>query len=137
MIVIFDPAEFRAGNPKLTPEKVGDEQLQYFWEMAVTFINNTDSSPFPYDPAKGIRTRKIMLYLLVCHLATMSLWGDGQSGPLTSATEGSVSVGFQQVMMGNQAWFSQTPCGRTLLMMLRPYALGGRLAAAPTFHPYG
>lgn len=137
MIVVFDPVEFRAGNPKLTPEEVTDEQLQYFWEMAVTFINNTDSSPFPYDPAKGIRTRKIMLYLLVCHLATMSLWGEGQSGPLTSATEGSVSVGFQQVMMGNQAWFSQTPCGRTLLMMLRPFALGGRLAAAPQFHPYG
>lgn len=137
MIVVFNITEFRAFYPKFTDEQITDEQLINLFQLACTFIDNTDSSRFPYDPERNVHTRKQLLYLLVCHLATMELWGAGQAGPLTSATQGSVSVGFQSVDMWGQSWFSQTPCGRTLLMMLQPYALGGRIFTTPHFHPYG
>lgn len=137
MIVVFNATEFRTFYPKFTEELISDEQLDNLFQLACTFIDNTDKSRFPYDPDRNIYTRKQMLYLLVCHLATMELWGAGQSGPLTSATQGSVSVGFQSMDMWGQPWFSQTPCGRTLLQMLMPYALGGRIFTKSHFHPYG
>ena len=137
MIVVFNATEFRTFYPKFTEELISDEQLDNLFQLACTFIDNTDKSRFPYDPDRNIYTRKQMLYLLVCHLATMELWGAGQSGPLTSATQGSVSVGFQSMDMWGQPWFSQTPCGRTILQMLMPYALGGRIFTKPHFHPYG
>ena len=137
MIVVFNATEFRTFYPKFTEELISDEQLDNLFQLACTFIDNTDKSRFPYDPYRNIYTRKQMLYLLVCHLATMELWGAGQSGPLTSATQGSVSVGFQSMDMWGQPWFSQTPCGRTILQMLMPYALGGRIFTKPHFHPYG
>ena len=137
MIVVLNATEFRTFYPKFTEELISDEQLDNLFQLACTFIDNTDKSRFPYDPDRNIYTRKQMLYLLVCHLATMELWGAGQSGPLTSATQGSVSVGFQSMDMWGQPWFSQTPCGRTLLQMLMPYALGGRIFTKPHFHPYG
>lgn len=137
MIVVFNATEFRTFYPKFTEELISDEQLDNLFQLACTFIDNTDKSRFPYDPDRNIYTRKQMLYLLVCHLATMELWGAGQSGPLTSATQGSVSVGFQSMDMWGQPWFSQTPCGRTLLQMLMPYTLGGRIFTKPHFHPYG
>ena len=137
MIVVFNATEFRTFYPKFTEELISDEQLDNLFQLACTFIDNTDKSRFPYDPDRNIYTRKQMLYLLVCHLATMELWGAGQSGPLTSATQGSVSVGFQSMDMWGQPWFSQTPCGRTLLQMLMPYALGGRTFTKSNFHPYG
>lgn len=137
MIVTFDPAEFRAFYPKFTVATVSDEQLEHMFDLACTFIDNTDNSRFPYDPSKKVYVRKEMLYLLVCHLATMELWSPGQSGPLASATQGSVSVGFQNITLNNQQWLSQTPCGRTLAMLMKPYALGGRIATVCHFHPYG
>lgn len=137
MIVVFDIAEFRTFYPKIGPEAVTDSELEYFFSLAETFIANTDASRFPYDPDNRVFVRKQLLYLMVCHLATMAMWDAGQSGPVTSAAQGSVSVGFQNVQMGNQQWYSQTPCGRTLLQMLKPYALGGRIFTKPDFHPYG
>jgi hypothetical protein len=137
VIVTFDTDEFRNFYPKFTPDVVTDAQLENFFALGCSFIDNTNKSIFPYDPDKKVFVRKQMLYLLVCHLATMETWQAGQSGPLTSASQGSVSVGFQNIQMWGQPWFSQTPCGRTLLMMLRPYALGGRIFGTCSFHPYG
>lgn len=138
MIVEFNPTEFRSFYPKFTVEKVGDVQLESYFRLASSLIDNTDSSRFPYDPTSGQYIRKELLYLFVCHLATMGLWDVGQSGAVNSATEGSVSVSYGEFKgTPNAAWFNQTPCGRTLWMMLKPYALGGRIFTTPNFHPYG
>lgn len=137
MIVVFNPTQFRTFYPRFTDDLITDEQLDNLFQLACTFIDNTDNSRFPYDPDQNVYTRAQMLYLLVCHLATMELWRNGQPGPLTSATQGSVSVGFQAIVMWSQPWFSQTPCGRTLLQLLLPYALGGKIFTKPNFHPYG
>lgn len=129
MIVTFDATEFRGFYPKFTVDVVSDIQLENYFNLACTLINNTDSSRIPYDPENSVYARKEMLYLLVCHLATMGTWDIGQTGPVQSATQGSVSVGYADLTgPPNASWYQQTPCGRTLWMMLRPYALGGRIA---------
>lgn len=138
MIVTFDSTEFRGFYPKFTVDVVSDTQLENYFNLACSLINNTESSPFPFDPDNNIYIRKEMLYILVCHLATMGTWDVGQTGPVQSATQGSVSVSYGNLTgSANARWFNQTPCGRTLWMMLRPYALGGRIASIPDFHPFG
>ena len=138
MIVEFNPTEFRSYYPKFTVDKVSDAQLESYFRLASSLINNTDSSQFPYNPDNGQYIRKELLYLLVCHLATMGTWDIGQSGEVKSATEGSVSVSYGEFKGNpNASWFNQTPCGRTLWMMLKPYALGGRIFSVSDFHPYG
>lgn len=138
MIVTFDATEFRGFYPKFTVDVVSDTQLENYFNLACSLINNTESSPFPFDPDNNIYIRKEMLYMLVCHLATMGTWDVGQTGPVQSATQGSVSVSYGNLTgSSNASWFNQTPCGRTLWMLLRPYALGGRIASIPDFHPFG
>lgn len=75
MIVVFNATEFRTFYPKFTEELISDEQLDNLFQLACTFIDNTDKSRFPYDPDRNIYTRKQMLYLLVCHLATNGIMG--------------------------------------------------------------
>ena len=140
-VVVWDQADFQTYYPQFS-ENITAEQFTALWEMANTLVNNTATSPIPYDPDNGIYVRKIVLYAVVCHLATMSLWGaSGQSGPVTSASEGSVSVSFQiPTLPGGGVtaqWYNQTPCGRTAWMFLRRLSLGGRYYGAPNFHPYG
>jgi len=138
MIVTFDATEFRGFYPKFTVDVVSDTQLENYFNLACSLINNTESSPFPFEPDNNIYIRKEMLYMLVCHLATMGTWDVGQTGPVQSATQGSVSVSYGNLTgSANASWFNQTPCGRTLWMLLRPYALGGRIASIPDFHPFG
>ena len=140
-VVEWNEADFLALYPqfagKLTPK-----QLSALWGMACTLVDNTADSPLPYAPDNGVYVRKIALYAIMCHLATMSLWGgSGQSGPVTSASEGSVSASFQIPTLpgggGTAQWYNQTPCGRTAWMFLRRLSLGGRYYSVPTFHPYG
>lgn len=138
MIVTFDATEFRGFYPKFTVDAVSDAQLESYFNLACSLLNNTENSPFPYDPDNGQYIRKELLYLLVCHLATMGTWDVGQTGPVQSATQGSVSVSFANLVgSANANWFNQTPCGRTLWMMLKPYALGGRIFSLSQCHPFG
>jgi hypothetical protein len=128
-IVVFDPAEFRARFPQFTPEAVSDEQLTYVFDAATLLLDNSDNSPVPYDPAKGQNARKTLLYMLVCHLTTLGLRGQaGQSGPVASAGEGSVSVSFAVPAMTGKAsdWYQQTPCGQNYWQAVRRYMTGGR-----------
>ncbi len=138
MIVIFDPDEFRSFYPKFTKELVTDAELNHLFQLACTFIDNTDEAMIPYNPDKGIYNRKEVLYLFVCHMATMNLWEVGQSGAVQSASQGTVSVSYAIPQNGpNGSWFNQTPCGRTLWMLLKPYALGGRIFTISNHHPFG
>jgi len=139
-VVVWDEAAFLALYPQFTG-KVTEEQFVALWEAACTLVDNTPASPLPYDPDNGVYVRKIVLYALVCHLATMSFWGAGQSGPISSATEGSVSASFQLPTLPGSGvaaqWYNQTPCGRTAWMFLRKLSLGGRYYDVRHYHPYG
>lgn len=139
-VVVWDEADFLAFYPRFVG-KFTPEQFAALWETACTLVDNTPDSPLPCDPGNGVHVRKIALYALVCHLATMSLWEAGQAGPVSSATEGSVSASFRlpELPGGGAAaqWYHQTPCGRTAWMFLRKWSLGGRYYDVRRHHPYG
>jgi len=135
-IVTFDSGEFLAIYPRfagvLTPE-----QLQNAFDTACLILDNTDASVVPYDPDKGINNRKTLLYALTCHLATVALWGNGQAGPVSGASEGSVSVSFAVPDVTNASWFKSTACGAAYWQATRKYVVGGRYIAMKYHHPWG
>lgn len=141
-VVVFDPQAFLAAYPRFADPATGeglltDAQLQQAFDAACLLLDNTDASPVPYDPANGVLVRRTLLYLLVCHLATPTLWPLGQSGPLSNAAEGSVSVGFVVPQNAGKAFYNQTPCGQAFWQAVQPYAAGGRYYAAKQYHPWG
>lgn len=139
-VVEWDEVEFLDLYPQFNG-KLTSVQLDMLWELATTLVDNTTDSYVPYDPDNAVLTRKMALYALMCHLATMSFWADGgQAGPLASASEGSVSASFQMPQIGNSVtaqWYNQTPCGRTAWMLLRKYSLGGLIVTPKHYHPFG
>lgn len=136
-VVVFEPEQFRAEYPKFTEALVSDAQLFGFFKTACEYIDNTEESTIPYAPDKGVFTRERMLYLAVCHLASLSLWPMGAAGPMSNASEGSVSVGYSNMSWTNGQFWNQTPCGQALWAMVQKLLAGGRYYAARTFHPWG
>lgn len=106
-VVEFVVAEFRGIYPNI---KNTDMQLQQFFMEAELFFNNTEQSC-----VKDIAKRKIYLYLIVAHLATLQAQVDSGNmlvGRLSSATEGSVSVASDYGVLGkNEKFWAQTPYG--------------------------
>ena len=135
-IVTFDSDEFLSIYPRfsgvLTPE-----QLQNAFDVACLVLDNTESSVVLYDPTNGINDRKTLLYALTCHIASMALWGNGQAGPASGATEGSVSVSFAVPDVTNASWFKMTPCGQLFWQATRKHVVGGRYYARRYVHPWG
>lgn len=141
-VVVFDPQEFREAYPRFFDPKTGqplltDAQLRQAFDVACLLLDNTNSSPVPYDPAHGIMIRKTLLYLLVCHLATLALWPMGQAGPVASATEGTVSISFSVPQDTGKAFYAQTPCGQTFLAGHPALCRGRSLLCRPVLASVG
>lgn len=142
-VVKFDPDDFRANNQRFTVDLVSDAQLSdFYFPLACEFCGNTDAtSYFPYniDADPPVTTRKWALYLVMCHLLTMDLWPVEQQGPITNASEGSVSTAFQllQGKTTTESWWLQTRCGARYWMLLKPYVMGGRAYISKSYHPWG
>ena len=119
MVVVFDPAEFLILYPQFqnvfTPS-----QLEQFFKVACMLCNNTENSPI-----HDLEERKTLLYMLVCHIATLMQRGTAMPGLITSATEGSVSVGLQNYT-NNPTWYSQTQCGSMYWLATAKYRVGMR-----------
>lgn len=127
-VVVFDPAEFRALYPSITAT---DVQLEDYFAMAETFLDNTECSL-----VKDLKARKRMLYLLVAHIAMltgMAEKGNPVVGRISSATEGTVSVALDYGTMGNnERWYLQTPWGAMYWQLTKKYRSAVyRLGIAP------
>ncbi|OUO94800.1 DUF4054 domain-containing protein [Cloacibacillus sp. An23] len=122
-VISFDIAAFRAAYPQFAD--ISDEQLQGFWDVACIISGlNRDGSVI-----SDLDARQVILFMLVCHLATLYQRG-AVVGPLTSATEGSVSSGFAAPPYTLQNWwYLQTPCGAAYWEAMRPYRVGVRYYA--------
>ena len=144
-VVVWDESAWRELYPQFDEGQAyycTSAQLAQLWTVAVTLVDNTDASQIPYDPDKGVYVRRVILYALVCHLATLAWQGrQGQYGTLTNATEGSVTAGFTLPTLPVQgvtgAWYALTPCGLMAWTILRRYALGGVSYKPPHYHPWG
>lgn len=138
MVVTFSAAEFRAKFPKFTTAIISDAELENAFDIACLIVDNTNSSVVPYDPDNGVVIRKTLLYLLVCHLATLALWPLGQNGPIASASQGSVSTSFSLPQGGTSGdWFKLTPCGQTFWQISAPFRMGLISGETRHFHPWG
>lgn len=127
-VVVFKPAEFRLLYPSITAT---DGQLEMYFAMAETFLDNTECSL-----VKDLKVRKIMLYLLVAHIAALNQRSESGSpvvGRIASASEGTVSIGLDYGNMGNnERWYLQTPWGSDYWQMTKMYrSMLYRLGIAP------
>lgn len=127
-VVVFDPSEFRLLYPSISAT---DEQLEMYFAMAETFLDNTECSI-----VKDLDARKTMLYLLVAHIALLSQQAENGNpvvGRISNATEGTVSVGLDYGTMGNnERWYLQTPWGAMYWQMSKKYrSMVYRLGIAP------
>lgn len=103
---------------------VPEEVIQIYWDMAEQYIYAWDNCLLCCEKLQ------LALSLMTAHLLRLNYGdGDGQStaGTVTSATEGSVSVGFHPPQTDTVwEWFlCQTPYGQQLLMLLKMARIGG------------
>ena len=118
-VVVFDAIEFLALYPQFN-NVFTPEQLTQFFNVACLLCDNTGNSKIT-----DLAERKTLLYMLVCHIATLQQRGTGMVGLLTSATEGKVSVGLQ-AYTNNPNWYSQTQCGSMYWLATAKYRVGMR-----------
>lgn len=118
-VVIFNATEFLALYPQFN-NVFTPEQLQQFFNVACMICNNTNNSK-----VTDLTERKTLLYMLVCHIATLMQRGTGMVGIISSATEGKVSVGLQNVI-NNPNWYNQTQCGSMYWLATAKYRVGMR-----------
>ena len=144
-VVVWNESAWREVYPQFSEGQAyytTSAQLSALWQIAVTLVDNTDEAAIPYDPDHGVYVRQILLWALMCHLATLGWQGrQGQYGQMTQATEGSVSAQFQMPAFpasgATQAWYSLSACGLMAWTLLRRYALGGVSYRPPHYHPWG
>lgn len=139
MQVTFDIDSLRSRYPHLSD--ISDATLEACFEDACVMYGNTDStSLFAYDPDDGVYSRRIFLYAVTCHLATLQQWAaNGQPGRVASASQGSVSTSFDLLKTNRDTadWWYQTPCGSMAWQLLKGKLRGGRVYVFPHRHPFG
>lgn len=121
-IVIFDYAHWMATYPEFVA--VTEPRAQSFFNVACQFCDNTACSPVPAPPPAQ-QPRTALLEMLTAHIAALN-GGLNASGTLpagsglqpvgriASASEGSVSVGFDYGSTPDgpsAAWYNQTSYG--------------------------
>lgn len=81
---------------------------------------------------------KAAIYALTAHLLFMASQGaSGASGPMTSASEGSVSVGWASVQITRTSWYQQSPYGQLFWQIMAPCRVGGCQFTPRNYHPWG
>ncbi len=113
----FDAEEFLQAYPEFAT--LTEAQLQNYFDMATGILSNRLGAVVCDE-----KKLKTMLYLLTAHIAFLFMRGAGQVGAMSSATEGSVSVGFSVPQNLNAAWFNQSQYGGLFWQMARPYMSG-------------
>lgn len=116
-VVVFDVDEFKTLYPQFA--NVDETILQNYFNAATLLLDNTDKSP-----VKDLAERKMLLYMLTCHIATLKKRGDTIVGTITAATEGKVNVSVTPLVNAN--WYTQTLCGSMYWQAIAKYRLGVR-----------
>lgn len=115
--VIFDPIEYKTLHPDMSD--VDDAVLGTYFSAACLLLDNTERSV-----VRDVCERKELLFMLVTHVAELAKRGNGMVGPLTSASEGKVSVGVSALTNAN--WYNQTQWGAMYWAATANYRRGVR-----------
>lgn len=119
-VVIFDPQEFKTLYPDFANTE--DATLTLYFNAACLLLDNTEKSM-----VKDLAERKMLLYMLTCHIATLKANGNTLVGTITSATEGKVSVSLTPFQNAN--WYMTTQCGAMFWQATAKYRIGIRYHA--------
>lgn len=119
-VVIFDPQEFKTLYPEFA--KTEDATLTLYFNAACLLLDNTEKSM-----VKDLAERKMLLYMLTCHIATLKANGNTLVGTITSANEGKVSVSLTPFQNAN--WYMTTQCGAMYWQATAKYRVGIRYHA--------
>lgn len=121
--IVFDAALFRTQIPSFADTvKYPNAVIESWWNIATDYISTTD-----YGYLSG-NSRVLAINLLAAHLMYLAENpSGGGSGILTSASEGSVSVGLHvyQTKSLFLQWLLSSPYGRQLAALLNAKAAGG------------
>lgn len=132
--VAWDYAWFQRRYPEISEWVSPDMGLGYF-EMAESLLDNRDAGGTrPYcsalrgSPVTDIPTRQRLLGLLTAHIAALFAPLNGVASPtlvgrITSASEGSVSVGVDFPTDPGAAWFGQTKYGAMFWQLTKRYRM--------------
>jgi hypothetical protein len=122
-VVTLDIPKFRALFPEF--DAVTDVQLDFLFDEATDYLSND-----AYSAVSDLSKRERLLYLLMAHLAygrygdARGNGGTGLVGRASSASEGSVSVGFELGAMGaGTAWYTQSPYGLSFWQATKVYRM--------------
>ena len=109
--------KFKAAYPTF---KATDAQFELWFVEAGMLINNT-----PQSCIKNLGEREVLMFLLMAHFAELQARveaGNSAVGRLASASEGSVSVSFDNGSSTlSSAWYQQTPYGSKYWAMTARY----------------
>lgn len=95
--------------------KISEDQFAFYKVTAQNFIDISY-----YFGNLSNEKQENMAMLVLAHLLSLSLRGaNGGVGPVASASEGSVSVGFGQLRNAN--WWTQTPYGAMFWSLFKRY----------------
>lgn len=113
----FDVDDFRTVYPQFT--MFTDAQLTFMAENALIISGLDQDSRIPATQKRNL------WYMLICHLATLA--DRGTAGALVSATEGTVSASFGQMLQkgGDSDWYNATPCGAAYWQIIKKFRVGG------------
>lgn len=112
----FDITKFRTIYPQFA--EIPDASLEFMWQNASLISGIEDDSRIPEAQKENL------LFMLVCHLATLA--DRGTAGAMTSAKQGDVQVTYTApTYTGDAAWYNLTPCGAAYWQIIKKYRLGG------------
>ena len=113
----FDVEKFRAVYPQFV--SLSDAQLEFMWENALIISGVEGDTRVPEGQKENL------LFMLVCHLATLAT--RGTAGAMISAKQGEVQVTYASVpsRSDDADWFNLTPCGSAYWQAIKRYRLGG------------
>lgn len=112
----LDIDDFLAIYPQFVD--VPTASLQFAWKNALMISGLANDSSYTADEKENL------LFMLLCHLLTLAQ--RGTAGAMTSATEGSVSVGFSAPQYGKESdWYMTTPCGSAYWQIVKGHRYGG------------
>lgn len=140
-VATFNPQMWRLRYPEF--RDVSDDLANAYFAEATLYLRNDGTGP-----VESAEQQLILLNMLVSHIATLgALNPDGSSaaglvGPITSASEGSVSVSSGLVVeAGTAGWYQQTSYGYSFWNATAAYRsmryIPGRAAYSSLGRGYG
>ncbi len=120
-MVTFNSEEFKTLYPEF--KTLEDSTLELYFKAACLLLDNSCASL-----VKDLEERKLLLYMLICHIATLKANGNTLVGNITSASEGKVSVSVTP-FANNAKWYGATQCGTMFWQATAKYRIGVRYNA--------